>query len=52
MTVAVGPAGGLSPFDLDVLARAGFSPMRLALHTLRSETACLAALAILGERYS
>ena len=51
VVVAVGPAGGLSPSDLDLLTGAGFTRERLALHTLRSETACLAALAVLGARY-
>lgn len=49
--VAVGPAGGFSARDLDLLTRAGFRAERFALHTLRAETACVAALAILGERY-
>jgi 16S rRNA (uracil1498-N3)-methyltransferase len=49
--VAVGPAGGLTEGDLDVLAAASFLPERFARHTLRSETACLAALAILGDRF-
>lgn len=51
VVVAVGPAGGLSPGDLAILAAAGFTPERFALHTLRSETACIAALAILAQRY-
>ena len=51
VVVAVGPAGGLSPGDLATLTAAGFTPERFALHTLRSETACIAALAILGDRY-
>ena len=49
--VAVGPAGGLSPNDLSMLSAAGFVAERFAPHTLRSETACIAALAILGERF-
>ncbi|MBP9945800.1 MAG: 16S rRNA (uracil(1498)-N(3))-methyltransferase [Vicinamibacteria bacterium] len=51
VVVAVGPAGGLSAGDLATLTAAGFTPERFALHTLRSETACVAALAILGNRY-
>ncbi len=51
VAVAVGPAGGLSVRDLEILDTAGFCRERFALHTLRSETACLAALAILGDRY-
>ena len=51
VVVAVGPAGGLSAQDLEILESTGFVRERFALHTLRSETACVAALAILGERF-
>ncbi|MBX7183875.1 MAG: 16S rRNA (uracil(1498)-N(3))-methyltransferase [Vicinamibacteria bacterium] len=51
VVVAVGPAGGFGPQDLDALMAAGFAGERFALHTLRAETACVAALAILGDRY-
>lgn len=51
VVVGVGPAGGLTRGDLDLFHAAGFSPESFALHTLRSETACIAALAILGERF-
>lgn len=51
VVIAVGPAGGLSGQDLELLDTAGFARERFALHTLRAETACLAALAILGDRY-
>jgi len=51
VVVAVGPAGGLSGQDLEILDTAGFARERFALHTLRSETACVAALAILGDRF-
>lgn len=51
VVIAVGPAGGLSAGDLDILRTAAFLPERFALHTLRAETACIAALAILGDRY-
>jgi len=51
IVVAVGPAGGLGPKDLAALDTAGFTRERFALHTLRAETACLAALAILGNRF-
>lgn len=51
IVVAVGPAGGLSAADLAALDSAGFVRERFALHTLRSETACVAALAVLGARY-
>lgn len=51
VVVAVGPAGGLGARDLDTLKAAGFVGERFALHTLRAETACVAALAILGDRF-
>ena len=51
VVIAVGPAGGLSAGDLEILGAAGFLPERFALHTLRAETACVAAVAILGDRY-
>ena len=51
VVVAVGPAGGLGSNDLAILSHAGFAPRRLALHTLRSETACIAAIAILADRF-
>lgn len=51
LIVAVGPAGGFAPQDLELLVAARFRGQRFALHTLRSETACLAALAILGDRF-
>jgi len=52
LVVVVGPAGGLSSADLEVLTGAGFTRERFALHTLRSETACIAAIAVLGARYA
>ncbi|MEO8500021.1 MAG: RsmE family RNA methyltransferase [Vicinamibacteria bacterium] len=51
IVVAVGPAGGLGAQDFEILESAGFKRERFALHTLRSETACLAAVAILGDRF-
>jgi len=51
VVIAVGPAGGLSVQDLEILDAAGFAAERFAVHTLRAETACVAALAILGDRY-
>ena len=51
VVVAVGPAGGLGSNDLAILGHASFAPARLSLHTLRSETACIAAIAILGDRF-
>lgn len=49
--IVVGPAGGLSSADMEPLIAAGFRRERYALHTLRSETACIAAIAVLGARH-
>lgn len=45
VTVVIGPEGGLSTDERSTLLRAGFRPMALAPHTLRFETAALAAAA-------
>lgn len=45
--VAVGPEGGFSPTDLDRVASAGFTRIRLGPRTLRAETAAVAACALL-----
>ncbi len=46
VTIAVGPEGGLEPEELDEFERAGFARVALGGHTLRFETAAIAALAI------
>jgi 16S rRNA (uracil1498-N3)-methyltransferase len=43
VTVVVGPEGGLSPSERAALLAAGFEPRALGAHTLRFETAALAA---------
>lgn len=48
--LAVGPEGGFSERDLDVLRLAGFRRLRLGPRILRTETAGLAALAVLQTR--
>lgn len=45
VTVVIGPEGGLSDAERNALAAAGYRPMVLARHTLRFETAALAAAA-------
>lgn len=47
IVVAIGPEGGWSPRDLQVLSEAGFSGLQLGPRVLRTETAGLAALAAL-----
>jgi 16S rRNA (uracil1498-N3)-methyltransferase len=43
----IGPEGGLDDAELDAAARAGFAPVRLGPRVLRTETAGIAALAVL-----
>jgi 16S rRNA (uracil1498-N3)-methyltransferase len=50
IVVAIGPEGGWSPRDLDILAQAGFSGLQLGPRVLRTETAGLATLAALQAR--
>jgi 16S rRNA (uracil1498-N3)-methyltransferase len=45
VTVLVGPEGGLTGAEREAAARAGYHPVRLGPHTLRFETAALAAAA-------
>ena len=45
VTVIVGPEGGLTEKELETATSAGFHPTSLGLHTLRFETAALAAAA-------
>ena len=45
MTVVIGPEGGLTPAERERVLAAGFEPIRLAAHTLRFETAAVAAAA-------
>ena len=46
-TLSVGPEGGLSDHDLATLGAAGFQGLRLGPRILRTETAGLAALAVM-----
>ncbi len=45
LTVVIGPEGGLTPRERECLREAGFEPVRLGPHTLRFETAAVAAAA-------
>jgi len=54
ISILIGPEGGLSPSEIDVLTGAGFQPAHLAGTVLRVETAAIYAIAavqtILQER--
>ena len=47
----VGPEGGLSSAEIEAAEQAGFSPLQLGPRVLRTETAPLAAIAILQARW-
>jgi 16S rRNA (uracil1498-N3)-methyltransferase len=49
--IAIGPEGGCSPRDREVLQTAGFNGLRLGPRILRTETAGLAAIAALQSRF-
>ena len=47
--LAVGPEGGWNDFELDLLARHGFTAIGLGSRALRTDTACVALLALIHE---
>lgn len=52
ITLVVGPEGGIAPRELDALAAAGATLVRLGPEVLRTSTAGPAALAVLNARLS
>lgn len=50
ITLVVGPEGGIAPRELDALAAAGATSVRLGSEVLRTSTAGPAALAVLNAR--
>jgi len=46
LLLAIGPEGGWTAYELDLLARHAFRPVGLGARTLRSDTACVALLAL------
>lgn len=44
VALAIGPEGGFIPFEVEMLAEAGFEPVHLGPRPLRVETACVALL--------
>ena len=51
VVIAIGPEGGWSPRDREILRTAGFIGLRLGPRILRTETAGLAAIAALQSRF-
>lgn len=51
VTVLIGPEGGLSEDEQQGAQAAGFTPVRLGPRVLRTETAAMAALTILQQRF-
>jgi len=48
--LAVGPEGGWSEYELELLQERGFTPFSMGWRTLRSDTACIALLALVANR--
>ncbi len=51
VAIAIGPEGGWSPRDRELLRAAGFAGLKLGPRVLRTETAGLAAIAALQARF-
>ncbi len=51
VAIAIGPEGGWSPRDREILRAAGFRGLRLGPRVLRTETAGLSAIAALQARF-
>jgi 16S rRNA (uracil1498-N3)-methyltransferase len=49
IAACIGPEGGFTESELEVMVGAGFSIVRLGPFTLRTETAAIAALAAIAE---
>jgi len=47
--LAIGPEGGWNAFELDLLTRRGFAAISLGPRILRTDTACIALLALLND---
>ena len=47
--LAIGPEGGWNAFELSLLARHGFATIGMGPRTLRTDTACVALLALVHE---
>ena len=51
LDLLIGPEGGISNKESELLSFSGFTPVSLGPRTLRTETAALAAIAILQSRH-
>jgi 16S rRNA (uracil1498-N3)-methyltransferase len=51
ITVLIGPEGGLTHEEQDAAVAAGFAPLRLGPRMLRTETAAIAALTLLQQKF-
>ena len=49
LLIAIGPEGGWNEFERQLLAGHGFHPVSMGARTLRSDTACVALLALAHE---
>lgn len=47
VVLAIGPEGGWTPFEIELLEQHGFAHFTLGSRTLRTDTACIALLAVL-----
>lgn len=47
--LAIGPEGGWSAYELDLFQAHGFHPVGMGPRTLRTDTACIAMLALIGD---
>ncbi len=50
VALAIGPEGGWTAFELDLLAARGFRAVSFGAQILRSDVACIAALALMRDR--
>jgi len=48
--LAVGPEGGWNAFETAMLTARGFTPVSMGPRTLRTDTACIALLALVHSR--
>ncbi len=51
VTVLIGPEGGLTEVEQESALRAGFTPVRIGPRVLRTETAAIAALTIIQQKF-